>query len=104
MIRPSSSRRTYALRAGAAAVMAALTLLAAVTALLVLSGTAHAVDRNCSDFAYQEDAQAVLDANTDDPNNLDRDDDGVACQTLPHRPTSGTSSDTVTTTEAATTT
>ena len=33
--------------ARSAAVMAALTLIAAVTALLVLSGTAHAVDQNC---------------------------------------------------------
>ncbi len=62
------------------AVMAALTLIAAVTALLVLSGTAHALDQNCSDFAYQEDAQAALDANPDDPDNLDSNDDGIACE------------------------
>ena len=85
--------------ARSAAVMAALTLIAAVTALLVLSGTAHAVDQNCSDFAYQEDAQAALDANPDDPDNLDSNDDGVACETRPHRPTSGTSSDAGTTSD-----
>ncbi|MTD52866.1 excalibur calcium-binding domain-containing protein [Amycolatopsis pithecellobii] len=43
-------------------------------------------DRNCSDFQYQEDAQAVLDADHSDPNGLDRDKDGIACETLPHRP------------------
>ncbi|MDX3194565.1 excalibur calcium-binding domain-containing protein [Streptomyces sp. MN03-5084-2B] len=43
-------------------------------------------DKNCSDFEYQEDAQAVLDATPGDPNGLDRDKDGIACETLAHRP------------------
>jgi len=42
--------------------------------------------RNCSDFQFQEDAQAVLTANPADPNRLDADHDGVACEALPHRP------------------
>ena len=42
---------------------------------------------NCSDFQFQEDAQAVLDADPSDPNNLDGDNDGIACEDLPHRVT-----------------
>lgn len=43
--------------------------------------------KNCPDFTYQEDAQAVLDADPTDPNRLDADNDRVACEDLPHRPT-----------------
>jgi hypothetical protein len=43
-------------------------------------------DKNCSDFTYQEDAQAVYDAVPGDPNGLDADNDGVACESLPKRP------------------
>jgi hypothetical protein len=50
---------------------------------LGLPGTASAADLNCSDFATQADAQATVDANPGDPNGLDRDDDGIACETLP---------------------
>lgn len=39
-------------------------------------------DLNCSDFATQEDAQAELERTLpDDPNGLDRDQDGMACDT-----------------------
>jgi len=38
---------------------------------------------NCPDFASQADAQAVLRADPTDPNNLDRDRDGIACETRP---------------------
>ncbi|NIH87487.1 excalibur calcium-binding domain-containing protein [Amycolatopsis granulosa] len=65
----------------------------AAVAGIALLGPAPAVfaaqpaDRyNCSDFAYQEDAQAVLDQDRSDPNNLDRDKDGIACEDRPHRP------------------
>jgi len=40
-------------------------------------------DRNCGDFATQEEAQAVLNSNPSDPNNLDGDNDGSACEDLP---------------------
>lgn len=40
-------------------------------------------DLNCSDFRFQEEAQAELESDPSDPNNLDNDDDGVACETLP---------------------
>ena len=49
---------------------------------LTFSGTAQAADLNCSDFATQPEAQAAYDATPGDPNNLDRDDDGIACETL----------------------
>jgi hypothetical protein len=37
-------------------------------------------DLDCSDFSSQEDAQAELDRDTSDPNNLDSDNDGQACE------------------------
>src|SRR5215212_5202351 len=42
-------------------------------------------DLNCDDFPFQEDAQAVLDRDPSDPNGLDRDNDGIACEELPRR-------------------
>ncbi|MEU5891932.1 hypothetical protein ABZ835_34650 [Streptomyces sp. NPDC047461] len=56
-----------------------------------LTGLAHAqADLDCSDFAYQEDAQAEFDRNPGDPYRLDEDqgpDDGLACEILPRRST-----------------
>ncbi len=47
------------------------------------SGTAQAAtDLNCSDFATQEEAQAVYNQDPSDPNGLDRDNDGIACESL----------------------
>ncbi len=42
-------------------------------------------DLDCADFAYQEEAQAVLDADPSDPHRLDGDHDGEACESLPRR-------------------
>ena len=60
-----------------------------VAAVLTLAtaGTANAADvYNCPDFTYQEDAQAVYDQDTSDPNGLDgEDNDGQACKSLPRR-------------------
>ena len=47
------------------------------------AGTAGAADLDCSDFATQAEAQAALVAAPTDPNGLDADDDGSACETLP---------------------
>lgn len=48
-------------------------------------------DLDCADFPFQEDAQAVLDANRSDPHRLDADNDAVACENLRRRgQTSGT--------------
>src|SRR5215207_8642153 len=38
---------------------------------------------NCSSFSTQEEAQAELDRDPSDPNNLDADNDGIACEELP---------------------
>jgi len=38
---------------------------------------------NCSDFANQAQAQAVLRADPSDPNRLDTERDGVACESNP---------------------
>jgi hypothetical protein len=40
-------------------------------------------DQDCIDFATQEEAQIVLDADASDPFNLDPNGDGIACATLP---------------------
>jgi hypothetical protein len=40
-------------------------------------------DLDCEDFTTQEEAQAVLDADPADPNNLDPNRDGIACSLLP---------------------
>ncbi|QIN80799.1 hypothetical protein GBA65_12725 [Rubrobacter marinus] len=37
-------------------------------------------DFDCTDFATQEEAQAILDADSADPNRLDEDGDGQACE------------------------
>lgn len=41
---------------------------------------------SCSDFDYQEDAQAELESDPSDPNHLDTNHNGVACPNLPHDP------------------
>lgn len=40
-------------------------------------------DLDCADFATQAEAQATFDADPTDPNGLDRDNDGIACESLP---------------------
>jgi hypothetical protein len=62
---------------------AAAGVLAAVVLTFGSPGTAGAADLDCSDFATQAEAQAALVAAPSDPNGLDADDDGSACETLP---------------------
>ena len=50
---------------------------------LVITPVAWAQDLNCSNFNSQADAQEELRSNPSDPNNLDDDSDGIACETLP---------------------
>ena len=40
---------------------------------------------DCGDFAYQEYAQLWYDRDRTDPSNLDDDNDGIACESLPSR-------------------
>jgi len=56
---------------------------ALLAALLLLPTAAFAQDLDCSAFATQPEAQQVLEADPSDPNGLDRDGDGIACESLP---------------------
>lgn len=68
-----------------AALVAATTSVVAATFFVGFSGTALAAeDLDCGNFATQEQAQAVLDSDRSDPNGLDGDNDGIACESLPH--------------------
>ncbi len=61
-------------------------LLAGMACLLVLAlpcSPASAAGKNCSDFPSQAAAQAWLHAYAGDPDGLDGDDDGIACEALP---------------------
>ena len=53
-------------------------------AVFVISQTnlarAQIDDLDCADFSSQEEAQAELESDPSDPNNLDADDDGIACE------------------------
>jgi|SoiMethySBSTD1v2_1073268.scaffolds.fasta_scaffold380828_2 hypothetical protein len=64
------------------------TVLATVVAAALcfpMAGVAVAqVDRDCDDFATQADAQAFYNRNPADPSDLDRDNDGRACEWLPN--------------------
>jgi Excalibur calcium-binding domain len=44
-------------------------------------------DLDCSDFTSHDEAQAALDADPSDPNSLDADSDGEACENLFREPT-----------------
>lgn len=58
-----------------------LSVAGATAAMLVAgSGSAIAQDLNCGDFSSPAEAQAALDADPLDPNGLDGDDDGIACE------------------------
>jgi len=43
-------------------------------------GGGGSTDLNCEDFSSQSEAQEELDADSSDPNGLDADDDGEACE------------------------
>ncbi len=50
-----------------------------------VAGANHSGDRDCPDFQFQEDAQEHLEAHPGDPDNLDADNDDIACENLPSR-------------------
>lgn len=67
------------------------TTAAAATALAAamsfpMAGVAAAADLDCANFTTQAEAQAVYNQNPSDPNGLDRDKDGRACEALPGGP------------------
>lgn len=51
-----------------------------------LAGVAVAQDRDCPDFGSRAEAQAAYDAAPGDPENLDADNDGIACETVENGP------------------
>jgi hypothetical protein len=57
-------------------------LVVAVAAVLPLAGVASAQtgDRDCPDFATQAEAQEALDSRAGDPERLDANDNGIACE------------------------
>ncbi len=59
---------------------------AVASAAVVMAGCGEEGGKGavCADFKYQEDAQAAYNAGA---KQLDGDHDGVACESLPHRPT-----------------
>jgi hypothetical protein len=60
-------------------------LVVCTTLLLSMSTPSFAqADRDCSDFGTQREAQEFYERNgPGDPHRLDRDNDGIACETLP---------------------
>jgi hypothetical protein len=55
-------------------------------AFMPSAGAGGADTLNCTDFEFQEDAQAVFDADPSDPHRLDQGGEpGIACEELPHR-------------------
>ena len=59
---------------------AAASVLFAAALSFGFTGTANAADRDCPDFASQAEAQAAFDAVPGDPERLDADNDGQACE------------------------
>jgi hypothetical protein len=64
------------------ATRAALAAALAATSL-TFAGPAVADSHNCPDYASQAEAQEAYEADTSDPNGLDRDGDGIACESNP---------------------
>jgi hypothetical protein len=56
---------------------------------LVLAGPTLAQDLDCASFGSQEAAQAELESDPNDPNNLDADNDDIACETYPYGSSGG---------------
>jgi hypothetical protein len=76
----------------------------AAGATLPFAGIANAQpDRDCPDFASQAEAQAALDAEDGDPERLDSDNDGIACESEFGEPTTSAAPAPATTTAPATT-
>ena len=81
---PPSAPASGAARTAVAALPAAVAPEVPLVAAAAVSGL-PAQTVSCADFTYQEEAQAALDADPRDPNGLDGDGDGVACDDLPRR-------------------
>jgi Excalibur calcium-binding domain len=62
--------------------LAVLALVAGMSG--TMAGPAWAVERDCADFASQAEAQAALESDPTDPEMLDANHDGVACEEYPY--------------------
>jgi hypothetical protein len=60
-------------------VLAILTFMATISFL----GCEECEKKTCSDFSTQSQAQATYNSDPDCYSNLDRDDDGIPCESLP---------------------
>jgi hypothetical protein len=69
-----------------AAAVAGFALLGPVPFASAQLATPLTGDVDCKNFQYQEEAQDVLDATPGDPYHLDANKDGIACESLAHRP------------------
>ncbi|KDN16758.1 calcium-binding protein [Amycolatopsis rifamycinica] len=69
-----------------AAAVAGFALLGPVPFASAQLATPLAGDVDCKNFQYQEEAQDVLDATPGDPYHLDDNNNGIACESLRHRP------------------
>jgi hypothetical protein len=77
----SSVRRALA----TAVILAGFSLFGPASVAFALVEAPAVGDLDCKDFKFQEEAQAVLNANPADPHNLDGDGNGIACESLPKR-------------------
>ncbi len=68
--------------------LTSLLMAMALLALFAIPAIAQQ-DLDCRDFDTQEEAQEVFDQDTSDPNRLDADNDGFACEDLPSAGTEG---------------
>ena len=60
-----------------------LQLLASTLLLLIIAAPSYAQDMNCSDFRSWREAQDFYESSgAGDPHGLDRDNDGIACESL----------------------
>ncbi len=82
----SSVRRAL----GTAVILAGFSLFGPASVAFALTELPVVADLDCGDFQFREDAQAVLEQDRSDPHGLDRDKDGIACETLPKRGTTPT--------------
>lgn len=82
-------RKSMRIRSTAAAIV----LAAAATLPMAGLALAQPGDQDCNDFADQQEAQAHFDAQTGDPDRLDEDDDGQACENHEYGTGTGDGSD-----------
>jgi hypothetical protein len=86
---PPSSASPASLAAAGLGSVAAVGSEVATAAPVAAPAAPGQVGGSCTSYQYREDAQAAFDRDQTDPNGLDVDNDGLACEELPLRPTAG---------------